>query len=171
MATALELAVDVLPHFAKHVVAGQVRSYAVYANAIGRDPAKESMLIGKAMHIIGAVCVFAAIPIAPLHYVTRSDGEWRGVFQADPNESLHVLPHYDLLYVVARAYKYSEEDFERIDNGLRNVLPKHLPPDYISPHHVWHWVIYTKLKDGRTVFERALARYSELREALRNAKA
>jgi hypothetical protein len=67
MATAREIAIEVMPHFAKHVLAGQVAPYGVYAAAIGRNAAKESMVIGKAMHIIGGVCVLARIPVAPLH--------------------------------------------------------------------------------------------------------
>ena len=81
MATARELAIQVLPYFAGYVLAGHVHPYGVYAKAIGRDPAKESMVIGKAMHAIGAVCVLAAIPVAPLYFIKRADGEWRGVFE------------------------------------------------------------------------------------------
>jgi hypothetical protein len=170
MATALELALEVLPHFSQRVMAARVLPYGAYAAAIGRDPAKESMVIGQAMHTIGAACVFAAVPVAPLHFVKRSDGEWRGVFQSDVVEAQHVLPHYDLLYVTARAYKYSDDDFSRIDNALRKVLPKYLPPEYISPHHLWHAAVYSKLNDGTTFFGRALAKYRELFESLKSAR-
>jgi hypothetical protein len=170
MASARELAIEVLPHFAKNVIARHVHSYGVYAKAIGRDPAKESMVIGQAMHAIGAVCVLAAIPVAPLYFIKRADGEWRGVFESDSSEREHVLPHYDLLYVTAREFKYSDSDFGRVEKGLREVLPKYLRPDQLSPHDVWHWAIRTKLKDGATPFERALARYREIFAIAKAAK-
>ena len=170
MASARELAIEVLPHFAQNVLTGHVHAYGVYAKAIGRDPAKESMVIGKAMHAIGAVCVLAAIPIAPLHFIKRADDEWRGVFESDVLETAHVLPHYDLLYVTAREFKYSEGDFARVEKALKEVLPKYLRPDQLSPHDIWHWAICAKLKDGSTPFERALAKYRELFEKIKAAK-
>jgi len=169
-ASAREIAVEVLPHFAKSVLAGDVHSYGFYAKAIGRDPAKESMVIGKAMHMIGALCAFTAVPVAPLYFVERADAEWRGVFESDAAERIHVLPHCDLLYVTAREFKYSRPDFERMEKGLKEVLPKHFSPNALSPHKIWHMVIYTKLKDGTTVLERALARYREILEQARVAK-
>lgn len=164
MASARELAIEVLPHFAKNVLAGHVRPYGNYAKAIGRDPAKESMVIGKAMHAIGAVCVLAGIPVAPLFFIKRADGEWRGVFESNVDERTYVLPHYDLLYVTAREFEYSTNDFARIEKGLKEVLPKYLRPDQLSPHDIWHWAIYTKLKDSTTPLQRALAKYQELFE-------
>ncbi len=119
------------------------------------------------MHAIGAVCVLTTIPIAPLYFIRRADGEWRGVFASDASETVHVLPHYDLLYVTARVFKYSENDFARVEKGLKEILPKHFRSDQLSPHDIWHWAIYTKLKDGSTPFERALAKYREIFE---NAK-
>src|SRR5437016_5593051 len=126
MATAREVAVEVLPHFVTGVLAGHVYSYGYYASAIGRKAATESMVVGQAMHAIGGVCALCAIPIAPLHFVQRSDGEWRGVFESDAAESINVLPHYDLLYVTAREYKYTPEDFARLEHILRVFLPNHL---------------------------------------------
>lgn len=168
MTSARELAIEVLPHFAKNVLAGRVHPYGVYAKAIGRDPAKESMVIGKAMHAIGAVCVLAKVPVAPLHFIKRADGQWQGVFESDYAESTYVLPHYELLYVTAREFKYSENDFARVEKGLREVLPK--LSDAFSPHDVWRWAIYTKLKDGSTPLERALESYREVLELLRAKK-
>jgi hypothetical protein len=162
MSTAREIAIEVLPHFERNVLERRVLSYGVYANAIGRDPAKDSMSIGQAMHAIGGACVLLAIPVAPLYFVKRSDDHWRGVFEADPAESQHVLPHYDLLYVSARMFKYSSKDFQRIDRALREILPKHLRPDQLSPHDIWHLAIYTSRPDGTTSLIRALNRYREI---------
>lgn len=106
----------------------------------------------------------------PLFFVERSDGEWRGVFEADPSERIHVLPHHDLLYVTAREYKYTPRDFERLEHALSVVLPKHLNPGQLSPHDIWHVVLYSKLKDGTTIFDRALARYRELYAEARAAR-
>jgi|GEM_PF-3612433 len=170
MASAREIAIEVLPHFAKSVLAGHVHAYGFYAKAIGRDPAKESMVIGKAMHAIGAVCVLTKVPVAPLFFIKRADGEWAGVFESDVHEKIYVRPHYDLLYVTARDFKYSEGDFARIEKGLKEVLPKYLRPDQLSPHDIWHWAIYTKLKDLSTPFQRALEKYQELFDTAKAAR-
>ena len=164
MATAREVAIEVLPHFARHVLSGDVRSYGVYANAIGRNPAKEGPVIGQAMHAIGGVCVLVGIPVAPLYFVERADGEWRGVFESDPDEQLDVLPHYDLLLVTA-IYKYQEKDFERIARAMRETLPKYLRPDQLSPHDIWHLAITEKRKDSTTPLQRALVKYRAIFDA------
>src|SRR6266581_811840 len=108
MPSAREIALEVLPHFRESVLAGRVLSYGVYAKAIGRDVATESIVIGHAMHAIGGMCAFAAIPVAPLHFVQRADGEWRGIFESDASERTEVLPHYDLLQLAARIHTYNE---------------------------------------------------------------
>ena len=162
MTSAIQLALDVLPHFRTAVLKRHVYTYGHYASAIGRDSATESMVVGKAMHAIGAACVLGAVPLAPLHFVERADGEWRGVFEADASESIHVLPEYNLLYVTARDHHYSERDFERIHRALAVAFPKHLKPDQLSPHDLWHIVIHAKLKDGSTILQQALIKYREL---------
>jgi hypothetical protein len=165
MTTAREIAIEVLPHFTERVLARRVSSYGFYAKAIGRNPAKESMVIGQAMHAIGAVCVLARVPVAPLHFVERTDGDWRGVFEADPAEQIHVLPHYNLLCVTARVHKYTEKDFARVRLGLRETLPKPLRPDQMSPHDIWRLAIYSKLQDSTTPLQRALAQYQTIFDA------
>jgi hypothetical protein len=170
MTSARELAIEVLPHFERAVLAGHVYAYGHYASAIGRSSETESMIIGKAMHAIGAVCVLAKIPIAPLHFVRRADGEWRGVFESNTHERIHVLPHYNLLYVTARDYKYTTSDFARVRKALADVLPKYLPSDQLSPHDIWRWALHAKLKDGRTPWELALARYRELFASIKDAR-
>ena len=79
---------------------------------------------------------------------------------SDPSERIHVLQHYDLLYVTAREFKYSKSDFARVEKGLREILPKYLRPDQLSPHDVWHYAIYAKLKDGTTPFEEGVGEVS-----------
>src|SRR3989442_1056141 len=115
MPSAREIALEVLPHFKENVLAGRVLSYGVYAKAIGRDVATESMVVGQAMHAIGGMCAFAAIPVAPLHFVQRADEGWRGIFESDSSERIHVLPHYDLLYLAARVHTYTEDDFRKLE--------------------------------------------------------
>ena len=153
---------EVLPQFAQNVLAQQVHTYGYYAHSIGRDSAKEGVVVGKAMHAIGAACVFTLVPVAPLYYVERADGEWRGVFQEDAQKRNLVLPHYDLLSVTAREYRYSEGDFDKIARALREVPPKYLKPMQLSPHHMWHVALQNKIKDGGTFFERALAEYRRI---------
>ena len=162
MTSAIQLALDVLPHFRTAVLKRHVYTYGHYASAIGRDSATESMVVGKAMHAIGAACVLGAVPLAPLHFVERADGEWRGVFESDASERIHVLPEYNLLYMTARDHHYSERDFERIHRSLAVAFPKHLNPNQLSPHDLWHVVINAKRQDGSTIFQQALVKYREL---------
>ncbi len=171
MSTAREVALEVLPYFAKNVLAKQQRTYGYYAASIGRDSAKEGMVIGKAMHAIGAACVFTFVPVAPLFYVERADGEWRGVFEEDDLERERVLPHYDVMLVTAREHVYTEKDFSRVERALRQVLPKYLKPTQLSPHDLWHVALLNKFKDGDTFFERALGTYQqELKQMKGNRK-
>jgi len=114
------------------------------------------MVIGPAMHAIGAACVFAGVSVAPLYFVKRADGQWRGLFEEDSLESRDVLPHYDLLYITAREYRYLPEEFARIRRALAEVVPN----DW-SPHQMWHVAIATKPK-GVEVTYFALQRYQEI---------
>ena len=153
-----EIAQQLLPLFAENVLAGKVTSYGVYTKAIGRDPSKEAIVIGPAMHAIGGVCVLATVPVAPLYYVRRADGGWRGVFESDPLEARDALPHYDTLYVAAREYQYTPEDFTRIERGLREIVP----PEW-SAHQIWHKALVWKIPDSNdTFFARALKRYQAI---------
>lgn len=160
MATAREIALEVLPHFAKNVLARRVCSYGHYAKATGRNSAKQSMAIGPAMHVIGSACVFAKIPVAPLYFVKRADNQDAQVFVSDPLENQRVAEHYDTLFVTAREYLYTEQDFQRIEVGLREKIPN----DW-SPHFMWHYAVVNKPKGSdETYFERALAIYKEIIE-------
>ena len=166
MASARDIAIDLLPHFEESVLGGHVRTYGYFAGKIGLDPAKKSMVIGPPMHAIGGTCAIAAIPVAPLHFVRRADGAWRGVFEEDASESIHVLPHYNVLYIAAREHKYTEQEFKRLGRGLKEVIPKHW-----APHFIWHIAIYRKPKDStQTYFERALESYSRRRSRKGRAK-
>lgn len=160
MASARQLALDVLPHFAEAVLCGNVLPYGYYAKAIGRSIAEDSIAIGHAMHAIGGVCVYAQIPVAPLYFVRRADRSWRGVFESDPLESERVLPHYDTLYASAKVYKYTSNDFTRVERGLREVVPNKW-----SPHFVWHFAVVNKPKGSdETYFQRALRNYVQIIE-------
>jgi hypothetical protein len=166
MTTAREIALEVLPHFAKNVLAGYVFSYGHYAAVTGRSAAKESMALGKAMHAIGAACVFAKIPVAPLYFVKRADNQDPQVFVSDPLENQCVIGYYDTLFVAAREYRYNEQDFRRIEVSLRETIP-----NWWSPHQMWHVAVAAKPKgSNETYFERALAVYKGIIENERQAR-
>ena len=158
-----ELALAILPHLAEAVLGRRVMTYGYYASRIELDPAKNAIQIGHAMHTIGAACVFRCVPVAPLHFVQRADAGWRGVFESDPLEARDVLPHYNTLYIAAREYRYSKDDFQSIENWLHKVAEIGSFPSYsLSPHHLWHLAIGTKPKDSaETYFERALSAYTK----------
>ena len=170
MSTAREIAIELLPSFTENVLAKRVRSYGWYAAQIGRSPAKESMVIGMGMHAIGAACVFANVPVAPLYYVERQDGEWRGVFEAGSTESIHILPHYDLLYVTAREHQYTRAELDKLDLALREVLPKILPSDYLSPHDLWQFAVHYQLENQTTPWLEAVEYYRGVFETIRIQK-
>ncbi|NGX16158.1 hypothetical protein [Wenzhouxiangella sp. XN24] len=116
------------------------------------------------MHAIGAACVFAKIPVAPIYYVKRADGNRCGVFEEDPLENTRVLPHYNLLYVTAREYQYSAAEFGRLQRGLAEVIPNKW-----TPHFMWHVAIAAKPKGAeQTYFELALATYQKIMGRLRS---
>lgn len=104
MSSTRETAAEILPHFATAVLARKQHTYGHYARLIGRNPAKESMIVGPAMHLIGALCIISQVPVAPLYWVKRSDGEEKQVFTSDPIEVEHVLPYRNMMYVVSREY-------------------------------------------------------------------
>jgi hypothetical protein len=165
MASEGEIAIEVLPHFAKSVLAKRRRTYGHYAVAIGRRTA-EGIVMGKAMHAIGAACVFASVPVAPLYYVERQDHGWRGIFESDQAEREQVLPFYDLLRVTAREYDYTQRDFDIVDAVLREVLP--LLRQSMSPHEMWHVALHP-FESGDTFFSRAVGRYQGMLDLMRRA--
>ena len=163
MASARELALELLPHLKKKITAKEVRTYAFYAHAIGRDPAKESVVVGPAMHAIGAACVFAGVPVAPLWYVERQDKQIPLVFCEDALENARIAEHLPLLRQSARIHDYTSDEFDRIEHGLRNIISSEW-----SPHRMWHVAIVWEVPDvGMTYFERALAVYLQIVENAR----
>lgn len=164
MATGQELALQLLPLFAENVVARRSpKTYGYYAKLIGRDPAKEAISIGPAMHAIGAVCVIQQLPVAPLYWVVRAQGEPRQVFANDILESHHILEQgrFDTLYVVAREYRYSMAEFEKLQQAMEKLIAK-APSDW-TPHFLWHLAIVKKPKgEDQTYLERAMHRYDTL---------
>lgn len=162
MPKATEIAIQLLPVFTEQILKKQPMSYGYYANQIGRDPAKESIVIGQAMHAIGAVCVIQKLPIVTLYFVKRADGEARQIFSSNAIEAENVLPHFNILYVVAREYNYSKEELEKLFEKMKKVFSGNLAPDW-SAHDLWKLAINKKPKDCEaSYFQRALKHYEEL---------
>lgn len=170
MATGHELALQLLPTFAENVVARHSpKSYGFYAKTIGRNPAKEAISIGPAMHAIGAVCVIQQLPVAPLYWVTREQGEPRQVFASDALESHHILTlgRFETMFVVAREYKYTTAEFERLRKAMEKVFIGNAQPNW-TPHFLWRMAIVEKpIGEDRTFLERAMSRYEKLRAELK----
>ncbi len=165
MASAHEIAADVLQSFGSNVVARRPpMTYGQYATAIGRNPSKYGLAIGKAMHAIGALCVIRQLPVAPLYWVRNANDEPRNIFESDPLERHYILESKDIdpMYVVAREYSYTSEEF----TGLEGALKKSLAAGHVSnwsPHEIWHLAFSKRPKDSPlTYYERAMARYREL---------
>jgi hypothetical protein len=138
MSSAFEIALDVLNAFAPNVIARKSpMSYGKYAALIGRTPSKDALAVGKAMHAIGAVCVVRALPVAPLYWVESEAGGEKGVFESDALERQFVLNpgHFGTMYVVAREYRYTAQDFQGVEKALRVALKN---PSKWSPHKLWH---------------------------------
>lgn len=170
MSSAIEIAASTLPHFQENVLRGSPRSYGYYARAIGRDPAKESMVIGMAMHVIGAACIFARIPVAPLFYLERAGEDWRGIFESEYAEKTHVKPHWDVLLVSSRVYRYKPKDFDVLKKAIEEVLPQVFTKAGQSPRALWRYIIYRESPSGGTWLNRALAEYEKVIEQVRSQR-
>ncbi|HSV50735.1 MAG TPA: hypothetical protein VLJ57_01360 [Burkholderiaceae bacterium] len=165
MATSLQIACEVLPHFEANALNGHTRTYGFYAQAIGRNPAKDAMAIGKAMHIIGAACIMAAVPVAPIHFVDRADGEWRGIFERSALERTYLLPHWDVLVVSSRAHKYTSDEFRTMAILLNDRVPTVFPEDMQTPDKIWQILIPMRdhrANGERTLLQTALIRYEQI---------
>lgn len=169
MATALQLATQLLPHLRRNVLAGHVRTYGYYAEAIGRDGSRDAIAMGRPLHLIGAACVLARVPVFPLHFVERADGEWRPIFESAASELVHVAPQWDLLAVSSRVYAYSGKDFDLLDKLLRDRIPRFVPEETQNPKRLWEWLIHSKF-EGVPILERALKRYEEIVEHARQLR-
>lgn len=174
MPSAHEIAADVLRTFGPNVVARRSPlTYGQYASAIGRNPAEYGLAVGKAMHAIGALCVVRQLPVAPLFWVRNSNDEPRGIFESDPLEHRYIVESKDIdtMYVVAREYSYSTEEF----SGLEDALRKSLSAGHVSgwsPHELWHLTFSKRPKASSvTYYERAMARYRDLFARIKAAKA
>jgi len=169
MAKAQDIAAELLPHFKRNVLDRRVCTYGSYAAQVGRDPATNGLAIGQAMHAIGAVCVLRLLPIAPHFFVEATNGNQRQVFESNDLEAALVLPHFDLLYVVARDYTYTVQDLDGLENGLKKGwidgrLDKSL-------HALWKTILCSRPEgSARTRFEMALDRYREIIQSLRSSK-
>jgi hypothetical protein len=174
MATAHEIALDLLRSFGPNVVARRPPlTYGQYAAAIGRDPAEFSMAVEKGMHAIGAICVIRQLPVAPVFWVRRGDDGPRGIFESDPLERQHIIETKDIdtMYVVAREYHYSTEEFTRLEAALQKSLASENVSNW-SPHEIWHLTFSKKPKDSTlTYYQRAMSRYRELFDAIKSQRA
>jgi hypothetical protein len=169
MSTLQEIALEVLPHLRRSVIDRQPHTYGWYAHKIGRDPAKEGIVIGQAMHAIGAVCVIAELPVLPLHYATTQSFSPRGVFESDPLECGIVLPHIELLLVTAREYPCSSEELESLERRFKKGWVD--SNNGVSPHQLWRKILTKRVPDDvRTYFERALSRYRTILDALKGRR-
>ncbi len=148
-------------------------TYGQYATAIGRTAAEYGLAVGKAMHAIGALCVVRQVPVAPLFWVRRADGEHRGIFESDVLERQYIIESKDIdtMYVVSREHEYTTEEFVGIENALRKSLASGKIATW-SPHEIWHLTFFKKPKNSSlTYYERAMNRYRELFIQIKNQKA
>ncbi len=174
MASAHEIALKVLRSFGPNVAARRPPiTYGQYAALINRDPAEYGLAIGQAMHAIGAICVLRQLPVAPLFWVRRSDNEPSGVFENDPYERHYIVDSKDIdtMYVVAREYEYSQEEFTDLELRLEKSLASGNVLKW-SPHEIWHLTFHKKPEGSDlTYYERAMARYRILFEQIKSKKA
>ena len=163
------LATILMPLFQENVLRRTPRTYGYYAAHAGLDVAKESILIGKAMHAIGAACVMTRTPIAPLRYVERADGEWQGIFEKTSLERTAVKPHWTVLSVTSRDHVYTVDELNEVNRALTQVVPKFIPESW-SPERLWKYLIEEKLETGQSWFERAMEKYDGMFDDLRIAR-
>src|SRR5690606_9950747 len=135
-----------------------------YAQAIGKDSREYGLAVGKAMHAIGALCVVKQIPVAPLYWVQRADGEDRGIFESNALERQHIIESKDIdtMYVAAREYKYNISDIDYLEASLRKSIDEKKITHW-SPHEIWQLTFNLKPSgDNRTYYARAMDRYRSI---------
>ena len=171
MADSLSIAQSVLPHLLEHVARGPqwIRSYGFYAERIGMKAEQGGLAIGMAMHTIGAACVLAKVPVIPIHYVERADGEWRGIFESEYAEKCYVLSHWNLLATSSRVHVYTEANLGSVAKALNTVIPAHLQ-SLSTPKQLWRFLIYNESSHGVTWLHRALPAYEASIELARTRK-
>ena len=135
MNTQLALANDILPLFRANTLRGLTRTCGYYAFASGRD----ADAVGHALHLIGAACVLACIPVAPIHFVEHVEDEWRGIFAIAASESIYA-DAWPLMCAAARFHAYSESDFELVANVFRTQLKNYAEASR-TPLGLWQLVV------------------------------
>lgn len=174
MASAHEIAADVLRSFGPNVVARRSpMTYGQYAQAIGRSAAEYGLAVGKAMHAIGALCVIRQVPVAPLFWVRRADDGHRGVFESDALERHYIIESNDIdtMYVVSREYRYTTEEFSALEAALRKSLASGNVANW-SPHEIWHLTFFKCPKGSAiTYYQRAMNHYRDLFSHIKAQKA
>lgn len=171
MSSIAEIAMTVFPSFSSNVLERRRATYSWYADDAGLDPARDGLLIGKAMHFIGGLCLAHQVPVAPLHWVRRGDGRRSEVFKGEDEARLILEPgDLDLLTVVAREYIYSEEELSKVGSTLEAVATAG-PSAQFSHRTLWR-ILLTRAKPGAacTRYEVAVARYRDLLGAMRRSR-
>jgi hypothetical protein len=111
----LPLAHEILPLFRANSLRGLTRTCGYYAFRSGRDP----KAVGYALHLIGAACVLARAPVAPIRFVEQLEEEWRGIFSIAAADSVHAEA-WPAVCAASRLHAYSESDF----NHVASVFPQ-----------------------------------------------
>jgi hypothetical protein len=113
----LALANEILPLFRANTLRGLTRTCGYYAFGSGRVTDD----VGHALHLIGAACVLARVPVAPIRFVEHVEDEWRGIFAIAAADSIHAGA-WPLMCAASRLHTYSESDFEQMAGVLRTQL-------------------------------------------------
>jgi hypothetical protein len=143
------LANEILPLLRANTLRGLVRTSGYYAYRSGQS----AVDVGHALHLIGAACVFARVPVAPVHFIEDIQDDWRLIFTVAAADSDHA-DAWPLICTTSRAYAYSESDFEHVATMVRSQLSRY-GLDQQAPLGLWRLVVEQALPQ-------ALARYQQV---------
>lgn len=145
----LGLANEILPLLRANTLRGLIRTSGYYAFRSGQSAAD----VGHALHLIGAACVFARVPVAPVHFIEDLEDDWRRIFTIAAADSDHA-DAWPMICATSRVHAYSESEFEHVAAMLRTQLRRY-GLDEQAPLGLWRFVVEQALPH-------ALPRYQQI---------
>lgn len=147
----LSLAHEILPLLRANTLRGLTRTCGYYAFRSGQEPAN----VGYALHLIGAACVLAYLPVAPIQFVEHLEDEWRGIFAIAAADSEYAGA-WPLICAASRLHRYSECDFDRVADVVRTQLPAYAKAGE-TPLGLWRVLVDHALAQATARYEQIIS--------------
>lgn len=151
MTTPLHVANELLPIFRANALRGLTRTRGYYAYLVRRDVDT----VGKALHLVGAACVWSCVPVAPIHFVDQVEPEWRHIFEIAAFGSIHAGA-WNTLVEASRLHLYSESDFDQVASVFLNQLASH-DAQKQTPYALWCALLDEALAPATCHYEQVIS--------------